>query len=108
MSIRDAEQGERDQRVLREIIAVAHDLTANECEAFEGMLDTLEAGRFPTLTARQRKWANDVAQRVHVEPSEGPEDDAPQDTRFTSGTIPRGREVASLVKGIVKCPPGRR
>jgi hypothetical protein len=119
VSVKDQEQGERDQRMLKELIRGSEEdraapwrepyLKESEQQAFEDMLDTLEAGRFPSLTARQRKWANDVAERLGVEPSEGPEDDgAPKDTRFTDGPVPRGREVRSLVKGLAKCPPGRR
>ena len=87
---------------------MGRELSERELEAFEGMLDTLEAGRFQTLTARQRKWVNDVAQRVHVEPSQGPEDDSPREQRFTEGPIPRGREIPMMIKGLAKAPPGRR
>lgn len=112
MTVEQQEQGERDQRLLKELVAAVDDergrLSDSEQQAFEGMLDTLEAGRFPCLTGRQRKWANDVAERLGVEPSQGPEDDTPKDTRFTQGPVPRGREVPLMVKGQAKCPPGRR
>ena len=109
VSIAEVEQGERDVKLLEELIGASHDLSAYECEAFEGMLGTIESGRFQAMTAKQRRWANDVAQRLRIEPSEGPEDDgAPKETRFTNGPVPRGKEVQSMVKGLAKVPPGRR
>jgi hypothetical protein len=98
------EQHERDARLLREIVDDPN-VRAQEVEVFADMLDRI-VERHSVLTPKQRKWANDVAERLGVEPSEGAEE-AIADTRFTEGAVPRGREVESLVTGRASKPPGR-
>jgi hypothetical protein len=109
------EQGVEDRRVLTELLALEERchgvpyLTEVERLAFEGMAETLECGRYQTMTARQRRWVNEVAGRVDVEPSVGPEDDEPREgVRFTEGPPPRGREVELLVRDHPTRPPTKR
>jgi hypothetical protein len=104
-----AEQRASDIRVLREIRATDDGEDARDVqEAFEGMLIRLEEGQ-GTLSPKQRKWVNDVARRLEIEPSIGPEDDeGPEPVRFTSGEIPRGKEVELNVGPLPLKPPGRR
>jgi len=94
---------QEDLRVLREL-AQEDDFP----EAFSSMLVNLESGRWDHLTARQRAWVNDVAERHGIEPSSGEVDDAPEVIRLTRGPIPRGREVDLLVKDRPLKPPVRR
>jgi hypothetical protein len=100
----DPSQHEGDLRLLNALLA--SDLSDLEAEAFEDMADRIAGDYGGVLTPRQRAWANNVADRVDVEPSEGPE--AIKDTRFTDGPIPRGREVPLLVKDRPLRPPGRK
>jgi hypothetical protein len=98
-----AARREDDLRVLRELLALDDERVPDD---FAGMLDRLERGSW-SLSERQRAWVNDVARRCDVEPSDGPEDDAPKETRLTPGPVPRGREVESMVGALPKRPPGR-
>jgi hypothetical protein len=81
------------------------DLTDGEREAFEDMVLWVE--RRP-LTPKQRWWVNQVSIRLGFEEVEGPIDDGtPADVRFAKGDIPRGKEVALLVKDKPLRPPVR-
>ena len=52
---------------------------------------------------------HDVTERLGVEPSVGPADDGgPEPVRFTSGAVPRDKEVTVNVGPRPLKPPGRR
>ena len=90
-------QRSEDLRVLREI------------EAMLEMLNRMDDKLINTLSPKQRKWANDVAKRFDIEPSEGPEEDnEPEPVRLTDGDVPRWAEVELLVKDRPLKPPACR
>jgi hypothetical protein len=95
---------EGDVRLLNELLASDH-LSDSEAEAFEDMADRIAGDYGGVLTPKQRAWANSVAERCEVEPSEGPE--AEKESRFTPAPVPRGREVQILVKKGPLRPPGK-
>jgi hypothetical protein len=97
-------QREDDLRLLKELLELDDERVP---AAFHGMLVRLDRSGYP-LTPRQRAWANDVAKRVGVDSSDGPEEDGPEPTRLTSGPVPRGREVPIMAGPLPKRPPGRR
>lgn len=99
-------QRSEDLRVLREIDAYDDDESVPE--AMLEMLNRMEDKLINTLSPKQRKWANDVAKRFDIEPSEGPEEDnEPEPVRLTDGDVPRGAEVELLVKDRPLKPPVR-
>lgn len=96
-------QNDDDLRVLRELTEEI------ESPAFDDMLEKLEAKLGSVLSPKQRRWVNQVAVQNRIEPSPGPEDDsAPEPVRLTAGEIPRGKEVALLVKDKPLKPPTRK
>ena len=101
-------QRDEDLRCLRALCAEIEEDDGDSAEAMRDMLARLERG-LPFLTARQRRYVNDVAERHGIDGADGPsEEGAPEGARFTAGAPPRGREVPSLVGALPLRPPGRR
>ena len=96
----------------RDLACLTALLGEDDCpEAFVDMADRLEGRPGSILSPKQRRWVNQTARRLHVEPSEGPEDDELAEepvTRLTAGDVPRGAEVPSMVGALPKRPPARR
>lgn len=93
--------GEYDRMMLRECLARATD-ESEWGEAFESMLDDLDAEKWPTLTERQRAWVKGIHARLFGEKPE-------YLNLVSSGRVPRGREVPTpevLTRRPLK-PPGR-
>ena len=108
-----AEQRASDLRVLNVLLGDEENHLSLELattiNAFADMLIALQEGRRETLTPKPRKWVNDVAEQVGIEPSLGPTDDGgPEPVRFTSGDVPRSKEVELNVGPRPLKPPGRR
>lgn len=101
-----APEGEADRALLRAVLDHPdHDreLGPEAVAAFEGMLDDLNARRWPKLTDKQRAWVRKVADRLDVYvPGDGARPLAPE--------IPRGREVETpaVLRDLPKRPPGSR
>lgn len=62
------------------------ELTEDESDAFGDMYERLENGSFATMTERQRKWAEDVADRVGIAYE--------RRSKERAENVPRGKEVA--------------
>lgn len=99
-----------DLRVLRWLLDEDSGLNPDFIpDAFEDMLIRLEEHKQEMLTPKQRKWVNEKAELAGIEPSAGPvEDEGPDPVRFTSGAVPRGKEVTVNVGALPLKPPGRR
>jgi len=81
-------------------------------EAFEDMLSKLTQEMYVAFQETKLIWEQYQLypkQLAWVLRALGEEEPEP-DTRFTSGDIPRGREVATpdVLKNLPKSPPGRR
>jgi hypothetical protein len=100
-----------DIRLLRKLVKVADEAEDEDAipgfhggaiRAFRDMLAHLEAGRQPELTAAQRKWAKNVAEKVLGE--------VHYENLISSGKAPRGREVPlpAVLQNLPKKPPPRK
>lgn len=76
-------------------------LSEDHYEAFTGMLERLRSGAQRTLTEKQRKWAESVADQLELDVG---------DPAQRNAGVPRGRpvEIAPVLKHLPKKPPGRK
>lgn len=91
-------QREDDLQLLRTVLA-SDKLSDDNREAFEDMLTRLD-GQYLTLNEKQRAYVKGVGERheLLIEYENG----------ISSGKVPRGREVALMVKDKPLRPPTRR
>lgn len=96
-----------DLQLLEAILEHEDALTETELDAFDGMCATLRTGRFSTMTAKQKGWAEEVAARLGIDPGAS--------NMVSTGAVrvrPEEREgVATFLKSLGPLPlkpPGRR
>lgn len=95
--VNDRDLVDRDAELLE--AALDQDLTPDAREAFERM--RVELARRGPLTPKQRAWASAASRGEHYEP------ELEYENLVSSGHVPRGREVALMVRDKPLRPPGR-
>lgn len=55
-----------DRSLLRDIVAASDRLTEDESDAFGDINQQLTDGRLPLLSAKQRRWVEEVADRLGI------------------------------------------
>lgn len=94
--------GPPDTDKLRQIL---HDerIRPDEETAFRSMLDTLESGRYSSLTEKQRAWVDGVRARLELDAGDA-------ENLYSSGLVPTGRpvETPDVLRKLPMRPPGKR
>jgi hypothetical protein len=87
-----------DERLLQELLAASDDGLEETRFNYRAFREMLERQR--PLSEKQRTWLRGVHEKITGTPH--------YENMVSAGTVPRGREVASMVGALPKKPPQRR